>query len=137
MLVAVKWIFYFLDELPSTSLSRSVAASEEPSVTPEVSRAPQNQALIIITNIKGDVTYRVSANAPAQIGQNGVRLTEGTIVETGAGSSSVLLFFQRVDGYFIRKIQVLTSINLPKIRSTQRLKVLPMQLKNPVFPEQN
>ncbi len=84
--------FYFLDELPSTSLSRSAAASEEPSISPEVSQAPQNQALIIITNIKGDVTYRVSANAPAQIGQNGVRLTEGTIVETGSGSSSVLLF---------------------------------------------
>ncbi len=87
-----KMDFYFLDELPITSLSRSAAAIEEPSISPEGTRAPQNQALIIITNIKGDVTYRVSANAPAQIGQNGVRLTEGTIVETGSGSSSVLLF---------------------------------------------
>ena len=87
-----KMDFYFLDELPQTSVSKPTAATGDPTVSPEISSAPQKQAIIIITNIKGDVTYRVSANAPAQIGQNNVRLTEGSLVETGTSSSAVLLF---------------------------------------------
>ena len=86
-----KMDFYFLDKLPETNASK--AGGEIPEGSPDDTGAAKRKiATIILTQITGDVTYRVNAKEPAQIGQNGVRMREGAVVETGIDSTAVLLF---------------------------------------------
>ncbi len=52
----------------------------------------QEAGIIILANVKGEVIYNTTSDAPAQVASEGIRLGEGAVVETMEKSSAILVF---------------------------------------------
>ena len=52
----------------------------------------EEAGIIILANVKGEIIYKTSADAPAQVASEGIRVGEGAVVETMEKSSAILVF---------------------------------------------